>query len=100
MLDITGTKAWIRHVAVEASSRRHGIATALVSHLISNEGITECSLWIKEGNKEAKRLYDKLGFRTTNRIMEIWVKKPDPKLYRKEDKNDGKAAGNTEWNPS
>jgi len=62
---IEGKLAHLISIAVLTKGRRKGVATALLRNLIEHLGgqrVDELWLEVKEGNKEAIRLYGKFGF--------------------------------------
>ena len=52
----------IMNLFVKENHRRKGIATSLMKELIESEEYTKIMLEVNENNKEALRLYTKLGF--------------------------------------
>ena len=62
---LTKPEADISNVCVSTSYRRQGIAYKLLAYGMedtSKEGITDFTLEVREGNKSAIGLYEKLGF--------------------------------------
>ena len=62
---IEGRLAHLISIAVLTKVRRKGVATALLRNLIEylgGQGVDELWLEVKEGNREAIRLYGKFGF--------------------------------------
>jgi ribosomal-protein-alanine N-acetyltransferase len=57
-------------IGVLREYRRHGVGTALVRRLLSSLGsrLEELRLEVKEGNVEAIKLYDEIGFKQVERI--------------------------------
>lgn len=64
-------------IAVMEAYRRRGIATALMLRAMRNAaveyGATECFLEVRVSNEPALRLYSKLGFRKTRRIVGYYM---------------------------
>lgn len=52
----------IMNLFVKETNRKQGIATKLMKELIENEEYSKIMLEVNEHNKEALRLYTKLGF--------------------------------------
>lgn len=66
----------IEHLAVAPEARRRGIGTALVAHVLRTaaaRGAAEVRLDVRRRNREARRLYGRLGF------TEVGVR---PRYYR------------------
>lgn len=62
---------YISHLATEAKFRRQGIGTALLDHavgLMENAGLSKCSLIVELDNQGAQALYDKNGFKITQKV--------------------------------
>ena len=87
MLETEGRRTWIRHLAVDSKKRRKGIAKSLLTFTLScgflpeapdNNGGHVFSLWVKESNGPALRLYEEMGFKPSNREMEIWTRTAIP----------------------
>lgn len=57
--------------------RCHGFAEVLLKHSMASSPNTLFGLWVEKNNKLAKRLYTKLGFQTTTRVLNIWILKED-----------------------
>jgi ribosomal-protein-alanine acetyltransferase len=60
-----GRMAHLISIAVLSSDRKRGVATALlrnVAELLAAKGVDELWLEVKQGNKDAVRLYEKFGF--------------------------------------
>jgi GNAT superfamily N-acetyltransferase len=64
-------RSWQRHVEavwVEPGLRSHGISRRLIAGVVEHErrmGVSELLLWVIEGNHQARRIYEHLGFRST-----------------------------------
>lgn len=56
----------IMNLFVSEDSRRKGIASALMNEMINKEQYNRIMLEVNENNKEAIRLYSKLGFKEIN----------------------------------
>jgi [ribosomal protein S18]-alanine N-acetyltransferase len=55
----------VLNIAVDPESRKKGYATSLLAHaigLLKERGAEDFFLEVREGNKDAMRLYEKLGF--------------------------------------
>jgi ribosomal-protein-alanine N-acetyltransferase len=60
----------INTVAVDPAERRHGHATALLTHVFeeaASRGVTRATLEVRASNEAALGLYERLGFRVTAR---------------------------------
>lgn len=63
----------ILNVAVHPDRRRRSIAEQLVTHLIQgNPAIRDCFLEVRENNRPAIGLYEKLGFRVIGRRLRYY----------------------------
>ena len=63
--------AWIEDVVVHADHRRRGVASALLNHLVAwakARGATRAQLVADSENENAEKLYDALGWQTTQLI--------------------------------
>ncbi len=56
----------INSVAVERGLRRQRIATRLLRHVLASTGATRATLEVRRSNTAALRLYESLGFRTSD----------------------------------
>ncbi|MBR6185570.1 MAG: GNAT family N-acetyltransferase [Clostridia bacterium] len=75
VFELSGKRAWVRHVTVDKKMRGQGIAKELLLTYISRKGpATAYALWVRDGNQAAIQLYRKAGFEETPRQMDIWVK--------------------------
>jgi GNAT superfamily N-acetyltransferase len=57
-------RGWCRYVAAYLDNRRNGVATALVSHVVStlwSLGSHACCLFVRDGNP-AEHIYQRIGF--------------------------------------
>lgn len=61
---LVGDECEVLNLAVHPRHRRQGIATALLKHLL-NRFHGPCFLEVRESNKAARALYQKLGFQAT-----------------------------------
>ena len=81
-------EADMMNIAVDASSRRRGVAYKLVSELIlalKEKGNHSLSLEVRVSNEPAKALYDKLGFEQVGRRPNYYRNpKEDALILRKE----------------
>ena len=60
-----GRRGYLHHVAVEAASRRQGIASALVERCLEalrGRGVQKCHLFVLVGNEDALRFWDRAGW--------------------------------------
>ncbi|HEY2575019.1 MAG TPA: GNAT family N-acetyltransferase [Streptosporangiaceae bacterium] len=67
--DISPNERYLEYLWISPKSRRSGIATNLmrtVLEMLRTTGIVTAWLWILDGNKPARELYEKLGFISTN----------------------------------
>ena len=60
------------NVAVLPSYRSIGVATNLVNYLLQIDGVDRVMLEVRESNKEAIALYNKLGFKTVRVIKNYY----------------------------
>jgi [ribosomal protein S18]-alanine N-acetyltransferase len=73
------TEVQILNIAIAPESRKRSYAAGLLSHAIAflvNQGGEEFFLDVREGNSEAMRLYERLGFRKVGRRKQYYS---DPK---------------------
>ncbi len=75
----------LRHLAVHPDRWGKGIATAAIRavlHAMDHRGATEASLWCLEENQRARRLYEHLGWRSTeDRGQAPWPPHPVEMRY-------------------
>lgn len=67
---IVGDELKINNIAVRSGWRRRGLGTALVRHVLERgraEGCTDAELEVRPSNLEARRLYERHGFREVRR---------------------------------
>lgn len=65
-----GREGWIQSIAVEPGSRRKGLGEALMSRALEHlRGVELVSLLVSSRNVGAIRLYRKLGFEETGRVV-------------------------------
>jgi ribosomal-protein-alanine acetyltransferase len=65
-------------INVAPKLRRQGIATKLlhkIENLLKQKGITQCRLEVREDNKHAIKLYQKLGYQTVGILENYYGKK-------------------------
>ena len=65
-------------INVARRHRRQGIATKLlhkIENLLKQKGITQCRLEVREDNKHAIKLYQKLGYQTVGILENYYGKK-------------------------
>jgi ribosomal-protein-alanine N-acetyltransferase len=65
-------------INVEPKHRRQGIATNLlneIENLLKQKGIVQCRLEVREDNKHAIKLYQKLGYQTAGILENYYGKK-------------------------
>ena len=62
---VIGEELHINTVAVARTHRRRGIATRLLQHVLNATGARRATLEVRESNRAAIALYEKLGFRQT-----------------------------------
>ena len=61
----------MRDVFVDPSCRNRGFGYDLSSkicEIIFEKGIEKCILWVEENNIHAVKIYEKLGFKTKNKV--------------------------------
>ncbi len=61
-------------INVAPNHRRQGTATKLIhkiENLLKQKGITQCRLEVREDNKHAIKLYQKLGYQTVGYIRKL-----------------------------
>ncbi len=80
-------KGHVISIAVLPEHRRRGIATALMeealSRMTNRYGASECYLEVRVSNTPAIRLYEKLGFRKTDRIKGYYMDGEDAYIMTK-----------------
>ncbi len=67
-----GREGWIGGIGILPGYRGKGIGTRLMAEaeeLLRRRGVSEVSLEVIEGNQRAQRLYDRLGYRTTRKLL-------------------------------
>lgn len=67
---IVGDELKINNIAVHRDWRRRGLGTAVLLHLLRRaraEGCADAELEVRPSNLEARRLYERHGFRETRR---------------------------------
>lgn len=70
-------EADVTNVAVTSSYRHQGIGKALVSHMLNvckQQGVTAMTLEVRESNKTAIRLYEKMGFASVGKRKNFYEK--------------------------
>ena len=73
----------VDNVVVDARFRNRGIAQRLLRRALevaSGKGAQTAILEVREGNREARRLYEKLGFKTVGRRKDYYVNPKDDAL--------------------
>ena len=77
---ITGEdEAWIYNVSVVPEFQGQGVGALLVQHaeeLAREGGHDVLGLMVAEHNERARRLYEKVDFHTTNRVMRKFLDRP------------------------
>jgi len=63
------TESYIDFITTDANHRGKGIATMLISHVCRVTACTSCSLDVLSKNTNAKRLYEKIGFKVVRKIF-------------------------------
>ena len=56
------TACELRHLAVRADCRGHGLAQQLLTHMTARTGGQKCTVWARVGNTPAERFYEKNQF--------------------------------------
>lgn len=62
---------YIAHLAVMPEHQRHGIASALIQHVIERIGNTNAYLIVGEDNVTAIRLYERVGFTDRQKYADL-----------------------------
>jgi ribosomal-protein-alanine N-acetyltransferase len=81
-----GTQAEIVSIAVAPKHRETGVGTALMRHTMTHlrrARVSTLALMVRPGNREAIRLYRRLGFRSAGRIARYYEDGADGVLMRK-----------------
>lgn len=79
LLGVRGGRGWIGGVGVAESMRGHGIGRGLMEavHAAARErGIIQIQLEVLTPNENAKRLYEKLGYQVTRRLLIVEAPAP------------------------
>jgi len=64
------SECYLEYLWISPEFRRSGVASSLIKTVLKRlgkSGITTVWLWILEGNESARRLYEGLGFRSTDK---------------------------------
>jgi len=80
-IDIPSTDRYLEYLWISPEWRRSGAASSLIQIVLeqlSAVGIVAVWLWILDGNKPARQLYEKFGFVSTN---ERQVLRDDPRRF-------------------
>lgn len=75
----TGLEAEVAEVYVEPPFRSRGLATDLLRRAIAlfrERGVTFASVWTRESNPQAVRLYEQAGFQRTEQLVLTWLPLP------------------------
>jgi ribosomal protein S18 acetylase RimI-like enzyme len=75
----TGLEGEVAEVFVDPAERGRGLATLLLKEAISlfrRRGVTFASVWTRENNPQAIRLYEKAGFSRTEQAVLTWLPLP------------------------
>ena len=71
----TNRRTFIRHVAIAPAWRNLGYGKIVMDAIMDGMQPGEKAvLWVKEDNKPAIRLYERLGFQRQDRRIEIWTR--------------------------
>ena len=73
---VVGDELHINTVAVARPHRRRGIATRLLQFVLEETNARRATLEVRESNRAAIVLYEKLGFRTTA-VRKAYYRNPD-----------------------
>jgi ribosomal-protein-alanine N-acetyltransferase len=76
--------AHITNIAVDPSSQRHGVGTALIKQTITDAAKQNCNyltLYVRSSNEPAKGLYYKMGFGEAGRIKDYYSLPKEDALY-------------------
>jgi ribosomal protein S18 acetylase RimI-like enzyme len=66
--ELRGAAGFIHDVVVDAQARRSGVGTRLIETAaawLATRGVPRVMLWTAEKNRDAQRLFERLGFRRT-----------------------------------
>lgn len=75
----TGLEAEVAEVYVEPSFRSEGLGGELLRRavgLFRERGVTFASVWTRESNPQAVRLYEQAGFQRTEQLVLTWLPLP------------------------
>lgn len=75
----TGLEAEVAEVYVQPSYRGSGLGSRLLGkavELFKQRGVTFASVWTRENNPRAVRLYEQAGFRRTEQLVLTWLPLP------------------------
>jgi [ribosomal protein S18]-alanine N-acetyltransferase len=72
----------ILNLAVAPGARRQGIGLQLVSDVLERH-TGECFLEVRESNETARRLYERLGFKTITKRLQYYANPPDTAIVMK-----------------
>jgi ribosomal protein S18 acetylase RimI-like enzyme len=75
----TGLEAEVAEVYVEPGFRSQGLGRELLKSAIDlfrERGVTFASVWTRESNPQAVRLYEKAGFQRTEQLVLTWLPLP------------------------
>jgi ribosomal protein S18 acetylase RimI-like enzyme len=75
----TGLEGEVAEVFVDPEARGRGLATRLLKEavrLFRRRGVTFASVWTRENNPQALRLYEKAGFAPTEQAVLTWLPLP------------------------
>lgn len=67
----SGRCAYLMNIYVKAEYRRHGIARAIVEHLVGEAERLGCGKIYLETTEEARRLYESAGFREMKNLLKL-----------------------------
>lgn len=76
----TGLEAEVAEVFVEPHYRAQGLGRRLLQRAIElfrQRQVTFASVWTRETNPQAVRLYEQAGFRRTEQLVMTWLPLPD-----------------------
>jgi ribosomal protein S18 acetylase RimI-like enzyme len=76
----TGLEAEVAEVFVDPAYRARGLGHRLLRRAIDlfiERGVTFASVWTRENNPQAVRLYEQAGFRRTEQLVLTWLPLPD-----------------------
>jgi len=75
----TGLEAEVAEVYVKPSFRGKGLGRSLLLRaveLFRQRGVTFASVWTRENNPEAVRVYEQAGFHRTEQLVLTWLPLP------------------------